>query len=151
MLQQAINSDIKEFLKAGKSFEAGILRLMISAFKNKEIEKRGKGEEGALTDEEIIEILSKESKKRKETSEVYLQNNRPELAEQELKELEMIKKYLPAQLSREEVGKIVDKAIKDSGAMGVKDMGKTIKAAMIELKGRADASMVSELIKQKLV
>lgn len=150
MIQQKISGDLKEFLKSGKSFEVGVLRLIIAAFKNKEIEKRGKGKEETLTNDEEIEILSREAKKRKEAIEIYSKNNRSDLAEQEAKELEIIKKYLPAELSKEEIEKIINKAIAESGANSQKDIGKVMKLVMVELKGKADASLVSGIIRQKL-
>ncbi|MCL5004886.1 MAG: GatB/YqeY domain-containing protein [Patescibacteria group bacterium] len=150
MLKEQINSDIKEFLKAGKSFEAGVLRLMSAALGNKEIEKRGKGEDSVLTDEEIVEVLMKEAKKRKEAAEVYKTGNREDLAEKELKELEVIKKYLPEQASAEEIEKAVDKAIAATGAVDVKTFGKVMAEVMKELKGKADAGTISEIIKKKL-
>ncbi len=148
--QQKIKDDLNNFLKAGKSFEAGVLRLILSVFKNKEIEKKGKGQEIILTDEEIVDLLMKEAKKRKEATEVYKKGNREDLAEKEMQELEIIKKYLPEELGAEEIEKIVDKEIAATGATSVKDMGKTMAEAMKELKGRADASAVGAMIKQKL-
>jgi len=150
MIQQKIKEDLNIFLKAGKSFEAGVLRLILSVFKNKEIEKRGKGQEIKLTDEEIIDLLMKEAKKRKEAADIYKKGNREDLVEKEIKELEVIKKYLPEELSAEEIEKIVDKAIAATSAASVKDIGKVMAEAMKELKGRADASAVGAMIKKKL-
>jgi len=161
MLQARINEDLKEFLKAGKSFEAGVLRLMVAALKNKEIANRGlvRTERGQtqmnnqekLTDEEIVDLLMKEVKKRKEAAEVYKKGNREDLAENEMKELAVIKKYLPEELSAEEVGKIIDKAIAVTGATSLKEMGKAVAEAAKELKGRADMAEVSKAIKEKLL
>ena len=150
MIQRNIKDDLNNFLKAGKSFEAGVLRLIFSVFKNKEIEKRGKGQDTELTDEEIIDLLMKEAKKRKEAADVYKKGNREDLAEKEINELEIIKKYLPEELGAEEVEKIVGKAIAATGAASVKDIGKVMAEAMKELKGRADASAVGAMIKKKL-
>lgn len=149
-MQQKIKDDLNIFLKAGKSFEAGVLRLIFSVFKNKEIEKKGKGQEAELTDEEVVDILMKEAKKRKEAADVYKKGNREDLAEKEIKELEIIKKYLPEELGAEEIEKIIDKAIAATGAGSVKDIGKVMAEAMKELKGRADASAVGAMIKKKL-
>ena len=150
MIQQKIKEDLNIFLKAGKSFEAGVLRLIFSVFKNKEIEKRGKGQEAMLADEEIIDLLMKEAKKRKEAADIYKKGNREDLAEKEIKELEIIKKYLPEELSAEEIEKIVDKAMAAVGATNIKDIGKTMAEAMKELRGRADMSAVGAMIKKKL-
>lgn len=150
MIQQAINNDLKEFLKAGKSFEAGVLRLMMAAFKNKEIVKRGIAQDEKLSDEEIIDLLMKEVKKRREAAEIYKKGGREDLAEKENKETEVIKKYLPAEFPREEIEKIISEAIAAVGAKNHKDIGKTMAEASKKLKGRADMVLVSEIIKRKL-
>jgi len=155
MIQQKIKDDLIDFLKAGKSFEAGVLRLILSVFKNKEIEKKGRQDgnlvqEAILTDEEVVDILIKEAKKRKEAADIYKKGDREDLAEKEMKELGVIKKYLPEELSAEEIEKIVDKAIAATNAINVKDIGKVIVEAMKELKGRADTSAIGAMIKKKL-
>lgn len=149
-MQQKISSDLKEALKSGDSFRAGVLRMIIAAFKNKEIEKKGKGEGVNLSETEVINILSREAKKRKDAADAYVSGGRSELSEQELKELDIIKKYLPEQLSAEEIEKIVDKAIKKIEAKDQSDFGKVIGEAMKELKGKADASEVSAIVKRKI-
>ena len=155
MIQQKIKDDLIDFLKAGKSFEAGVLRLILSVFKNKEIEKKGRQDgnlvqEAILTDEEVVDILIKEAKKRKEAADIYKKGDREDLAEKEMKELGVIKKYLPEELSAEEIEKSVDKAIAATNAINVKDIGKVIVEAMKELKGRADTSAIGAMIKKKL-
>lgn len=149
-LKQTISDDLKNALKSGDSFKVGILRLLLSALYNKEIEKRGKGEKSELSEEEVIEVLMKESKKRKEAIEIYSKAGRQDLAVQEAKESEIIKIYLPEQLSEAEVEKITLKAIEKIGAKNQKDFGKAMAEAMKELKGKADALKVSEIIKKKL-
>ena len=150
MLQQKISDSLKEFLKAGKSFEAGVLRMLLSAVHNKEIEKRGKGLEPALSEEEITEVLAKEAKKRKEAVEIYSKAGRDNLAEKEAEELKIVKFYLPPELNREEIEKAVERAVKKTGASGPKDIGKAMGEAMKELKGRAEAGTVSEIVRKKL-
>lgn len=135
-------------MKAGNTFELGVLRMVSAALHNKEIEKKGKGLEPALSDDEVIEVLSREAKKRKEAIEAYIKGNRDDLAQKETKELEIIKKYLPEQLGEEEIEKIVKAAIEKTGAKEVKDFGKVMAEAMKELKGKADASVVSEIVKK---
>ncbi len=150
MFYQKISNDLKEAMKAGREFEVGVLRMLSSAFHNKEIEKKGRGMEPVLSEDEAIEILTREAKKRKEAFEVYQKAGRKDLAEKEAKELEIIKKYLPEQLSEEEVKKIIDTAIEKTGVKEIKDFGRVMAEAMKELKGKADASIVSEIIKKKL-
>ncbi len=149
-MKKIISDDLKNALKSGDSFKTGTLRLLLSALHNKEIEKRSKSGESELSGEETIEVLMKESKKRKEAAEIYLKGGRQDLADKEIKEAEIIKIYLPEQLSEAEIEKITLKAIEKTGAKTVKDFGRAMAEAMKELKGKADTSKVSEIIKKKL-
>ena len=150
MLHQKIAEDLKTAMKSGQEFETGVLRMLSAVFHNKAIEKKGKGQEPVLSDDEAIEILAKEAKKRKEAAGIYQKGGRNDLAEKEIKEAEIIKKYLPEQLSGREIEKIVEAAIEKTGARDIKDFGKAMAEAMKELRGRADASAVSEAVKNKL-
>jgi len=162
MLHQKITDDLKTAMKAGKEFEAGVLRFLLSSLHNKEIEKKGKGLEPTLSDEEVIEVLSREAKKRKEAIEMYIKGGRNDLVEKETKELEIIKQYLPEQLSEEEIEKIVVATIEKIGAKDIKDpegkpsvsygasLGRVMGEVMKELKGRADAKLVSEIAKKRI-
>ncbi|MDP3015278.1 MAG: GatB/YqeY domain-containing protein [bacterium] len=150
MLHQKLADDLKNAMKSGGSFQVGVLRMLLSAIHNKEIEKKGKGQEPVLSDDEIADVLFKESKKRKEATEIYSKAGRADLSEKEIKELEIIKKYLPEQLGEEEIEKAVKAAIEKVGAKDIKDFGKVMAEAMKELKGRADASSVSEMVKKNL-
>ena len=147
---QRINNDLKDAMKAGDNFKVSALRMFLSVFHNKEIEKKGKGLEPALTDEEIIEILGREAKKRKESAEIYIKGGRQDLAGKESGELEIINKYLPEQIGSEEIEKIVAAIIEKTGAKDIKNFGKVMGEAMKELKGKADASLVSEIVRKKL-
>ena len=146
-LKEQISEDIKSALKAGDSFTAGVLRMVVAALQNKSIEKRGKGEEEELTQEEILEILAREAKKRKEAIELYKQGDRQELADNEEKELAIIEKYLPQQMSKEEVVEIVLAIIEKNKP---ENFGEAMKLVMAELKGKADGKMVAEVIKDQL-
>jgi uncharacterized protein YqeY len=149
-LKEKLNGDLKEAMKAGQEFEVGVFRFLLSSLHNKEIEKKGKGLEPELSDEEVVEVLIREAKKRKESIEAYSKGNRGDLAEKETKELEIIKNYLPEELSGEEIEKVVKAAIEKTGAREVKDFGKVMAEAMRELKGKADASIISEVVKKNL-
>lgn len=149
-IKQKITEDMKSAMKSGNSFDLGVLRMVITVLNNKSIEKKGNGLDAELTDEEIIDALSKEVKKRRESADVYKQGNREDLAENELKEVEVIKKYLPEQLSESEIENIVEKAIKETGAVTVKDLGKVMGIVSKETKGRADSKFISDLVKKKL-
>lgn len=150
MLKEKIFSDLKEALKAGDNFRTGVLRMIIAVFKNKEIEKRGGGKPAELTEEEVIEILIREAKKRKEAADIYLKGGREDLSKKEIKEIELIKKYLPEQLNEQEIEKIVKEAIERINAKNQKDFGKAMAEAMKELKGKADAKLTSEIVKKLL-
>jgi len=150
MLHQKISDNLKEAMKAGQEFEVGVFRFLLASLHNKEIEKKGKGLESTLSDDEAIEVLSREAKKRKEAIEAYEKGNRTDLAQKETKELEIIEKYLPEQLSEEEIEKIITAAIKKTGAVTVKDFGKVMGEAMKELKGKADASLVSKIVRKRI-
>ena len=150
MLHQKISDNLKEAMKAGQEFEVGVFRFLLSSLHNKEIEKKGKGLEPVLSDDEVIEVLIKEAKKRKESIEAYTKGAREDLAEKEKRELEIIKKYLPEELGAEEIEKIVKAAIEKTSRHEIKDFGRVMAEAMKELKGKADASLVSEITKKNL-
>lgn len=150
MLHQKINDDQKEVMKAGKDFEVGVLRMLLSVLHNKEIEKKGKGQESNLTDEEVIEVLAREAKKRDEAAEMYVKGGRQELADKEKSEAEIIKKYLPEQLSEEETTKFIEQALAKTGAKEIKDLGRVMAELMKDIKGRADTKMASEIVRKKL-
>ena len=149
-LKQKISEDLKAAMKNANEFELGVLRMIIAAIHNKEIEKRGKGGESVLIDDEVMDVVVKEAKKRKESIDIYKQGNREDLAQKESKELEIIQAYLPKQLSEQELEKIIDEAIKTSGALTIKDLGKVMGIVSKETKGKADSKTISDLIKKKL-
>jgi len=150
MLYQKIKEDLSKALKSGDTLRISVLRMVLSSLHNKEIEKKGKNQNSELTEEEIIEVLKREAKKRKEAIETYLKGNRNDLADKEKKELEIIIAYLPKQLSEEEIKKIVQEAIQKLGAQSEKDFGKVMGFLMKELKGKADAGLVSQIVKESL-
>lgn len=147
-----LNEDIKTAMKSGNSEKVGVLRFLSAQIHNKEIEKRSIAPDGqasmaeALTDAEAIEVLRKEAKKRSESIVLFEKGGRIDLAEKEKKEMKMISEYLPQQLSREEVAAVV-KRLRDGG---LADFNSLIKESMKELKGRADGSLVSGVIKEIL-
>lgn len=163
MLKDKIQEDLKTALKEGKKAETSVLRLLLAAINNRETEKRTKiwkskpelkteelEKESQLTDEEITEVISSESKKRREAVGLYEKGGRPELAEKEKEELEILKSYLPEQLSEEEIKKLVKEAIEKTGAKDQKDMGKVMAELMPGVKGKADGSLVSKIVKESL-
>ncbi|OGY62925.1 MAG: hypothetical protein A2745_02655 [Candidatus Harrisonbacteria bacterium RIFCSPHIGHO2_01_FULL_44_13] len=146
-LKAQFNSDLKSAMKDGEQLKVSVLRLILTAAHNKEIEKRTKGAAAELTDEEFQEVLSREAKKRKEAIVVYEKGGRQDLADKEKKEFEIIQKYLPTQFGREEVEKIVSQVL---ARVEIKEFGPAMKEVMKELKGKADAALVSEIVKARL-
>lgn len=145
MLKEKLQSDLREAMKAGDEVWRDTLRMVLSAIKNKEIEKLG-----PLNDEQLLDVLISEVKKRKESIELFKAGNRADLVKKETGELEILQKYLPAQLSKDELATIVDEAIKSTGSTSIKDMGKVIAAVMAHAKGKAEGATVSALVKKKL-
>lgn len=162
-LKENLRKDLKESLKENKAIRVSVLRQAAAAILNKEKEKRFKlskekpeikeeelQEESQLVDGEIMEVISGESKKRKEAILAYEKGGRKELAEKEQEELEVLQSYLPEQLSEEELKKIVEESIKEVGAVGPKNMGKVMASLMPKVKGRADGVKVSQMVKDLL-
>mgnify|MGYP001592974674 CR=1 FL=1 len=142
---EKLSSQIKEAMKGGDSFKVGTLRMVVSAIKNREIEKRAKSSD-PLTEEEVIEVLRREVKKRRESIEIYGSAGRGDLKEKEELELKIIQTYLPAELTEEEIEKIVVGVI----SVGERELGKIMKAVKGQIGGRADGKLVSEIIKKNL-
>jgi len=162
-LKIKIQNDLKSALKEKKEIKLSVLRLLISAINNKEIEKRTKTwkerpellieeleKESQLSDNETIEVISSEIKKRKEAILEFEKGEREDLVEKEKKEMEILQKYLPEQLSEEEIRKLAKEAIKKVKATEIKDMGKVMAEIMPKVKGKAEGSVVSKIIKELL-
>lgn len=161
MLKEKLQNDVKDALKSGNAQKRMVLSLVLSAIKSRELEKRTKlsktesdtsklEESSKLNDEEIIEVLSSEIKKRKEAIEQYQKGGREELAQKERNELNILLTYMPEQMSEGEVREEVKKAVSLTGASGIKDMGKVIGAVMVKVKGKADGQMVNRIVKEEL-
>ena len=161
MLKEKIQSDLKESLKAGDSFKRLTLSTLFAAITNKEKEKRLKlskeikdsaelESKSLLADEEIIEVTGSEIKKRKEAREQYEKGNRPELAKKEEDEIKILAQYMPEQMSEEELLKIIREAIEQTGAKEIKDMGRVMNEVIARVKGQAEGSRVSALVKKEL-
>ncbi len=146
-LKVKLSEELKTAMKAGDAKRLGVLRLIVSALRNKEIEKKGQGKEGDLTDEEVLQLLMSEAKKRKESIAVFTEGNRADLADAEKQELEIIQGFLPKQMSAEDTEKAVVEILTRTGA---KEIGPAMKEVTKELRGKADMSLVSEIVKKKL-
>lgn len=145
-LSEQINSDLKTAMKSGDKTRLNTLRLLRAHFI--ELSKRGEGQ--TITPEEELSVLMAAIKKRKEAIEMYEKGGRPELAQQERAESEIISSYLPKQLSPEEAAEIINRIIRETGASTPKDFGKVMPLAMKELKGKFDGKLVQEMVKSKL-
>jgi len=163
VLKTQIQEDLTSALKEKREIELSTLRMVLTAISNKETEKRTKiwkekpglaaeelEKESILTDEETIEVISSEIKKRKEAVLEFEKGQRMDLAGKEKKEIEILEKYLPEQLSEEEIKKIVQEAIEKVGAKDIKDMGKVMAELMPKIKGKADGALVSKIVKELL-
>ena len=148
MLEQQIEQDLKAALLSGDRMKAETLRGIKSALLYAKVEK-GKRETGLSKDEEIA-VLSKESKKRTESAELYLKGGSQEKADAELKEKELIDKYLPEQLSETALNEIVESAIKELGATDLSAMGKVIALVKEKTAGAADGGLIAKAVKDKL-
>lgn len=140
-----LTTQINEALKAGEKTRLGTLRMLSASVKNREVEL---GHE--LTEDEFIEVVGREVKRRKEAAGAYAGAGRPELEERERAEQTILEVYLPEQLSEEEVVKIVEEAIAATGASGPKEVGKVMALVMGQHKGRVDGSTVSRLARERL-
>ncbi len=145
MLLEKLQEEMKKALKSGDKDRLSVIRMLISEIKKVQIDQKKE-----LSDEEIIKILSKYAKQRKESIQQYKKAGREDLVEKEQKELQIVQEFLPAPLSEEEIEKLVEEAIKETGASSMKDMGKVIKAVMERAGGRAEGSTVSKIVKSKL-
>src|SRR3990167_8280017 len=145
MLKEKLQNDMKEAMKAGDALRRMVLSLVLSAVKNKEIEKRSE-----LTDEEIIDAISSEAKKRKESIESYEKGGREELAQKERNELNILMEYMPEQISENEIRIEAKKAIAKTGAKDIKEMGKVLGALMPKMKGKADGQTVSRIVREEI-
>lgn len=144
-MKSKIQSDLNQALKNKKETEVSTLRLLLSEIHNQEIAKQAE-----LTKEDIIKVIQREVKKRKESIEAYQKGKRDDLVAKEKQELEILNKYLPQQLSSQELETIIQSVIKETGASGMADFGKVMGAVMARVKGQADGKEVGELIKKAL-
>lgn len=148
-LKERLTEDIKLAMKAKDKIRLETVRSIKKVVLEKEVEVRPKGQE-TLTSEQELEVLAQQAKQRRDSIEQYRQGGRDDLADKEAQELEIIETYLPAQLSEEEIGEVIDNIIASVGASSPKDMGKVMGPAMKELKGKADGKKVQEMVKEKL-
>ena len=144
-LKEKLLSNMKEAMKSKDSVKLGTVRGVISAIKNQEIDLKKE-----LSEEEILTIVSREVKKRKEAAVLYEKGNRPELKEKEIQEMKILQTYLPEQVSEKDLRRRIQEVIDETGAEGMKDFGKIMKTLVPEFKGKADNSLIKELANEYL-
>lgn len=159
-IREQLNKDLRESQLKRDELRTSVLRLLMAGLNNREIEKRTKlaktepveklADLSRLNDEEVMEVIVSEAKKRRESIELFVRGNRHDLADKEKKELSLLENYLPAQFSEEELKKIVAEAISASKAKQMADLGKVMSLLMPKVKNRADGNLISRLVREKL-
>ncbi|WKZ32686.1 MAG: GatB/YqeY domain-containing protein [Thermodesulfobacteriota bacterium] len=144
-LRDDINRDMVAAMKSGDKDRLSTLRMLLSAIKYKEVDAKHQ-----LNDEEVVSVLSTLIKQRQDSIDQFRKGGREDLVLKESKEVEVLKGYLPPQLSADEVRDIIKKAAQETGAAGPRDMGKLMKAVMPLVKGKADGKLVNDIVKEVL-
>jgi hypothetical protein len=148
-MREKINAGLNTAIKARDKRRTTTLRLINAAIKDRDIEARGKGKE-KITDEDILALLQKMVKQRDESVEIYAKAGRDDLETQERDEITIIQEFLPQPLGDEEIAVEIDNAISETGAEGLRDMGKVVGALKGKFPGRIDFGKASKLVKEKL-
>lgn len=160
-LKEKIKEDMKEAFKAKDTQTRSTLSMLLAVIQNRELEKRSQlakkganesdaAAQSALTDDEVVDAIGTELKRRRESVTTYTEGGRPEMAAQEQAELEVLSRYLPEQLDESAVEAFIDEALASMGAAGPKDIGRVMGAVTPKTKGRFDSARILELVKQRL-
>jgi uncharacterized protein len=144
-LKQQINDQVKQAMKAGEKQRLKVLRMLTAAIKQKEVDERVE-----LDDAQVLAIIDKQVKQRRESIEQYTAGGRAELAEGEQAEIDVLSEFLPEQLGEDELEAMIDQAIADTGAASMADMGKVMGQLKPKVQGRADMKEVSAAVRAKL-
>ena len=147
-MREKFSSELKAAMKAGEKRRVDTIRMIMAALKDKDIEARGQGK--AVSGEDILALLQKMVKSRKESLEIYEKAGRPDLATQESEEIAVIHSFLPQQLTDAEVEQAINTAIAETGAASIKDMGRVVAVLKGKYAGRMDFGKASALVKEKL-
>ncbi len=149
-LKQRLRDDLKEALRAGEKRRKSVIRMALAAITNAEIEKGRRSGQTELDEDEVVAVLQKQVKQRRETIDELEETDRADLLAAEQKELAILEDYLPEQLSREEIAEEARQVITEVEATGMGDMGLVMGRLMSRLKGRADGHIVNEVVRQLL-
>jgi uncharacterized protein len=147
-LKAQVQADLHDAMRAREKVRAGTLRMVLTSITNEEVAGH---EHRELGDDEVLRVIAKEAKKRKEAATAYSEAGRDELVAQEEAELEILEEYLPAQLGDDELRALVAAAIDETGATGMPQMGQVMKATQAMVAGRADGGRVAALVKESLL
>ncbi|MDH3968404.1 MAG: GatB/YqeY domain-containing protein [Rhodospirillales bacterium] len=150
MLRARLNDDLKIALEAKDQLAVATLRLILAALKDRDIAARGKGNCDGVGEDEILELLQKMVRQRRESIEAYSNGGRQDLADREAAEIEVIKRFLPKELDETEVRSAIDQTISELEASSIKDMGKVIGTLKERYAGRMDFGKASQLVKERL-
>ena len=144
-IKERISGDMKAAMKSGDKASLGAIRMLHAAVRKKEIDDRID-----LDDAGVIKIITTLVKQRQDSIEQFTAGNRQDLADKETAELKLLQAYMPAQMSQDELVKIIDAAILESDAKNQKDMGKLMKVLMPQVSGKADGKLVNQLVRERL-
>jgi len=148
MLKQQLQEELKQSMLARDELKTSVLRMLISAINYYEIGKGGAGY--SATDEDVVSVIEKQVKQRQDSIEQFEKAGRMELADKEKKEMAILQVFLPEQMGEDELKKLVDKAVLQSGATTIAEMGKVMGILMPKIKGKADGKLVSQIVREKL-
>ena len=144
-LKEQLNEAMKQAMKARDDLRLSAVRMVRSTVKNREIELKHE-----LDDQGVIEVISTMVKQRHESIRLYQDGNRQDLVDKEEAEIAILFQFLPAQMNRDEIAELVSRTIRETGAQGIKEMGKVMKSLTTLTAGRADGKIVSEIVRQQL-
>lgn len=147
-LKDQVRSDLHDAMRSKEKVRAGTLRMVLTAITNEEVSG---DEHRDLSDDDVLRVIAKEAKKRKEAATAYVEAGRTELADLEEAELAILETYLPAQLGEDDLRAIVAEAVAEVGADGMRQMGQVMKVAQAKVAGRADGGRVAALVKDALL
>ena len=154
MLLDSIKKDLKIAMKAKETLKISTLRMITSSIKNIEINNRTSSKDvssnESLSDNEIIQLLTKMIKQRKESAEIYKESDRADLEKKENDEIEIIEQYMPSQIDDEKVNELIDQVINETGSSNIRDMGKVMSVLKEKYSGQMDFGKASSTVKEKL-
>lgn len=149
--REEFTTALKSAMQAKDQVALSTIRLITAAMKDRDIAARSKGNMDGIDDAEILSMLQSMTKQRQESSKTYADAGRPELAERELAEIAVIERFLPAQMSEDEVAKVIDALVVETGAVDIKDMGKVMNELKSRYAGQLDMAKAGAAVKARLV